>query len=692
MARYRFQSTFVDGLGRVVSGGQVTVYKAGTTTLATIYSTETGISIPGSILTTNPTGFFSFWVDDDDYYKFQKFDIVLSKTGFNTQTHTSVSIFTQDYTYYADPGEPDHGVASGKSIKALIDEAGPDVRTIVLNPGNYTVVTALTIPANITIKPQPGSLLIKSGSGSITFNGKLKAGITQVFSGFEYITFKTGAIKTLYPEWFGAVADDATDCTDALQCSINSAARSGLNIELGSGVYVFSRLYFHYHVTENPNWPNDTAIQGRVIVRGTGMMAKNNYTSSVKKTYLKSTDSTGPAIFCTYNSVKNVYGIRLENLSIEAENTTQVVSFSAVSNVSGLENVFLVQKGTGDGLLWNGMWLSDLKNVVTLKSTLNRTGQGIIVKNTTTGSNVDGQCNTLSLLMSQGFQDGIVLGSEDYDTSKLLGVFQLLNANVVDCTNGILIGRVENVFISNCQIGGDYTEVGMKLGNHAKNIRIVNNRVVAKDKALAIGYGTAADPENAAAAQNICIENNYIMALADNYTAIKINNASVSSVHSIFIANNRIFGGGYVGTTGISIGAKSAAIKITSNNYNSLAMNVDNSYYAAIKEGNSGFDHFYFNDKLWSVAAAIPSVGTRTWAVGDVIINNASSNSKPKAWMCTTGGNPGTWTALSANGGTTGNRPALGAGDVGFVYYNTTTNKLNIWNGSAWVLHDGSAA
>ena len=56
MARDIFQSTMQDGNGRVVDEGTVTVYLAGTTTLATIYAEETGAAITGSVVTTETDG------------------------------------------------------------------------------------------------------------------------------------------------------------------------------------------------------------------------------------------------------------------------------------------------------------------------------------------------------------------------------------------------------------------------------------------------------------------------------------------------------------------------------------------------------------------------------------------------------------------------------------------------------------
>lgn len=260
MARYRFQSTFVDGLGRVVSGGQVTVYKAGTTTLATIYSTETtGTAVSGSVLTTDSTGFFSFWVDDEDYSKSQRFDIVLSKTGFDTRTHSDVIIIGGfEYDYYPDFNESDQGVTgNGRTIKAYIDNAGSDSKTICLRPGTYTIATAITIPSNISIVVVNGGLLTKSGSGAITINGSIKAGLYQIFSGFasNNITFGKSSISMFYPQFVGVKGDDTTDDTTAMQLAIDIASGNSLG----------------YLYCPKGTYKCNVTIKSNVIIRGEGM-------------------------------------------------------------------------------------------------------------------------------------------------------------------------------------------------------------------------------------------------------------------------------------------------------------------------------------------------------------------------------------------------------------------------------------
>jgi len=238
--RHPFQAIFKDGLGRVVSDGQVTVYKAGTSTLATIYGTETGAAISGSVITTGAVGNYSFWVDDGDYFQNQKFDIAHSKSGFITQTYSNISIINGfEYDYYADFNESDQGVAgNGNTLKAYITSIGSNKATICLKRGVYTVITPITIPANIKIVALNGAAITKGGSGTITINGNFEAGNYGVFSGFNSgdVVFGAGSIEQVIPQWFNVLAD-GSDETSKIQACISSVANIDGNVYFSKGTY-----------------------------------------------------------------------------------------------------------------------------------------------------------------------------------------------------------------------------------------------------------------------------------------------------------------------------------------------------------------------------------------------------------------------------------------------------------------------
>ncbi len=88
MARYIYQGTWQDGNGQIVEDGNVTVYLAGTITLATIYSAVSGgTAVTGSVVQADEYGYFKFYVDTATYSFSQLFKIILSKTNYNSKTY-----------------------------------------------------------------------------------------------------------------------------------------------------------------------------------------------------------------------------------------------------------------------------------------------------------------------------------------------------------------------------------------------------------------------------------------------------------------------------------------------------------------------------------------------------------------------------------------------------------------------------
>jgi len=93
--RAHYFNTVTDQAGNAQANATVTVYLAGTDTLATIYDSESGGSaIATSQVTTDASGYFEFWVDTDDYDELtQEFKIVIEKSGLTTQTIDYINIF-----------------------------------------------------------------------------------------------------------------------------------------------------------------------------------------------------------------------------------------------------------------------------------------------------------------------------------------------------------------------------------------------------------------------------------------------------------------------------------------------------------------------------------------------------------------------------------------------------------------------
>jgi hypothetical protein len=143
-----FQDVLRDGNGVIISGGIVTVYLAGTTSLANIYSSVSSATpITGSVVTTAANGSFSFYCDAFDYGTSQCFKYVATATTFAGQSYTLDNI------------------------------------DVFANPvmGNYTITGGKTTAFFMSI---PSGVRYVKGSGNLTFNGGFQAGQYRVFSSY----------------------------------------------------------------------------------------------------------------------------------------------------------------------------------------------------------------------------------------------------------------------------------------------------------------------------------------------------------------------------------------------------------------------------------------------------------------------------------------------------------------------------
>jgi len=142
----------------------------------------------------------------------------------------------------------DQGAAGAlQTIYACILAIGANAGTIVLRNNNpmsattvYTLSTDITIPSNIVIKIENGALLSIDSTKTFTVNGFFSAGLYQVFSGDGSVSFGTGAIEEVYPEWFGAIANGSTDSSLAIQKAVDASLASSIRFTFSNGEYYIS--------------------------------------------------------------------------------------------------------------------------------------------------------------------------------------------------------------------------------------------------------------------------------------------------------------------------------------------------------------------------------------------------------------------------------------------------------------------
>lgn len=92
MARYVCQGHFRDKFGHIIPSATVSVFLAGTTTVASVYAAVSGGAAVNSVTSDSSSGLFAFFIDDGDYAATQRYKVSMAKSGFQTITYDYVVI------------------------------------------------------------------------------------------------------------------------------------------------------------------------------------------------------------------------------------------------------------------------------------------------------------------------------------------------------------------------------------------------------------------------------------------------------------------------------------------------------------------------------------------------------------------------------------------------------------------------
>ena len=120
-------------------------------------------------------------------------------------------------------------VRSYASFSAAIDAIGASEKTLLI-PNEQAVAADKTVPVNVTLKFLQGGSLNITDTKTVTINGHVEAGLYQIFkwTGTGKVVFGAGAVKEVYPQWWGAIGGSgATDDTAAIQAAANSLTSGG---------------------------------------------------------------------------------------------------------------------------------------------------------------------------------------------------------------------------------------------------------------------------------------------------------------------------------------------------------------------------------------------------------------------------------------------------------------------------------
>lgn len=181
------------------------------------------------------------------------------------------------------------------SLASAVSTIGSTPATLEIGTSE-TTSTTFTIPANITLRFVKGGSITVS-AGVITIIGPIDAPPMQIFSASAgSIVFGVSSTqREVYPEWWGAIANDSTDCLAATNAALTSLPNAGAGAERGGIVRYGVGIYRHSNTLTIPaKW---------VQLRGEGYHPNVNagfgtstWLTGVLGTVLKFTHATNDAV------------------------------------------------------------------------------------------------------------------------------------------------------------------------------------------------------------------------------------------------------------------------------------------------------------------------------------------------------------------------------------------------------------
>lgn len=198
-----------DNNGVPLAAGKVYTYVVGTTTLATTFS-DIALTPNANPVILNERG-------ECVIYSNQTLKLKVTDSEDNT-------IWTMDNIGVQFIG--DFYLCNYASLSAAITAIGSTPGILHITSGTWPVSANLTVPATLTLKADGGILAVATGV-TLTVNGPLDAGASQVFSCTGTGTVAFAKVGKVYPEWFGAAGDGTTDDTAALNLSRDACPTKG---------------------------------------------------------------------------------------------------------------------------------------------------------------------------------------------------------------------------------------------------------------------------------------------------------------------------------------------------------------------------------------------------------------------------------------------------------------------------------
>ena len=455
----------------------------------------------------------------------------------------------------------------------------------------YTLTGDLTLSANVKI--MPGAVLTIATTKTLTINGTLDAGIYQIFSctGTGEVVFGTVSVKEVYPQWWGAIGDDSTDCTTA----INAATKASNVVHIKAGIYQISgTIYLGGGVF--PNAPSNYHIKGdgpnsiiKLIPIDTTAMILGNY-STVKDLTIQGPYDSPPyaatnarMIQAAYwgaetypNRIHNNptkwtgYECRIERVTIKDS------GYSAIDlGPNSVVTDCLIDGSNNEGIWVIGSYCIVSNNIFrdTFGWAIDSNASDVQITN-----NQIINCGDASGHAGHSDMGGIVVSAEPGYPGGLSNI--IISNNLIDTSDGIGIS-----IVGDSTGGGDYSVVDVLISNNLL-------RNVCKERSTWVGGIACVDSTTAnISLRRISITGNVIDTVGSTTDALYINsgikvvfcdgtviNSNVvkgATLHAIEVSSSKdiTVGNNTISTWGSNLGLVTNAISYSNNNNGTITNN-----------------------------------------------------------------------------------------------------------------------
>lgn len=331
-------------------------------------------------------------------------------------------------------GDPKYGTTLQEAVTAI----GANSVVLRVSHGTYNIADNLTIPANITLKPERGAVFTVATGKTLTINGGFDGGLYQVFScaGTGKVVFGDGAVKEVYPEWWGggpgiAAATNAT--------ALNAAFAAHEKVRLQKGTYSVAGAL---------------SKTGRLFLEGAGMDVTTI-----------SGDDTGTLL--TLTSATTIYGSAIRNLTVQSSgNTTDLIN---INNIWKADLGNLKLSGGANQIVLSGTSFEpDIRN----SRFSGFTGFGVDVASAANGAVID-NCDFAEKT------GGTAIRTAAHKVNITKSWFEAASPNYA--ANHILING-GSATISGCSIGTTRAGGGAQISITDGSAQVINNSRIASSQ------------------------------------------------------------------------------------------------------------------------------------------------------------------------------------------------------------------